>query len=294
MSGIVVGVNDSAEASEALDWAVAEARARALPLTVVQVAPERDGAALAAVLGERRAALAELVADAEQRLGPLDLDQVVVPGPAAEALLRVSVGAEMLVLGRRRRARLGRRVLGSVSTTVVENAEVPVTVVRRAHDGTGEAPSDDVGAPDGLPADRPRIVVGVDTSPHSVAALRHAAQVAAGTGAVLEPVFAWQITTLAPLPGSWGWAPPIDDYESFARDRLGAAVEEAGTGLGPDRVFAHVVHGQAARVLITRAAGADRLVVGTRGLGGFDRLVLGSTSRQVLDHAGCPVTVLRA
>ena len=192
----------------------------------------------------------------------------------------------MLVLGRRRRGRLGRAVLGSVSTAVVEHAVVPVTVVR--HGNPVGAPEDDV------PAEAtPRIVVGVDTSAPSVAALRHACEVAGRTGASIDAVFAWQITTLAPLPGSWGWAPPVDDYEKFASDSLAEAVRSAGVTLPPERLTRRVVHGQAARQLVAAAQGAERLVVGARGLGGFDRLLLGSVSRQVLDFAPCPVTVVR-
>jgi nucleotide-binding universal stress UspA family protein len=287
MDGIVVGINGSVEADEALDWAAAEARAAGLPLTVVQATPEREDGLLAHVLDARRRDAEEVLERARarhrERGEELQARLDVVPGPAPDALLAAASGAAMLVLGRRRRGRIGRRILGSVSTSVVENAEVPVTVVRRL-DHEHEMPA---------PQDR-RVVVGVDTSRHSIAALRHGAAIAARSGGVLEPVFAWQITTLAPLPGSWGWAPPIDDYENFARERLAAAVAAAGVDLPADRLTPRVLHGQAAKMLVEASTGADRIVVGTRGLGGFDRLVLGSTSRQVLDYAACPVTVLRS
>ncbi|MDO8147192.1 MULTISPECIES: universal stress protein [unclassified Isoptericola] len=285
MDGIVVGVNGSVEADEALDWAAAEAMSARLPLVVVMVARERDEESLGAVLAEREAEAAEILGRARERHGgELEAEVRVVHGPEPEALMAAADDAEMLVLGRRRRNRLGRRLLGSVSTTVVEHSRIPVTVVRRPEDGDQSGPDQ--------PSDRPRVVAGVDTSGHSVAALVHAARVAARLGAVLEPVFAWQITTLAPLPGSWGWAPPIDDYERFARERLEDVIRAVELPLSPDRVRPRVVHGQAAKVLIEASAGADRIVVGTRGLGGFDRLVLGSTARQVLDYASSPVTVL--
>ncbi|WP_402373856.1 universal stress protein [Isoptericola rhizosphaerae] len=287
MEGILVGVNGTVEADEALDWAVREASSSGHPLTVVRVAPAVDEARLTGVLEEVRAETAAILDRARERHEPFDAEYAVLPGPVPDALLTASADAQMLVLGRRRRGRIGRRVLGSVSTTVVENAQVPVTVVRHIDRPTGE-PLD---VPP--PSDGPRVVVGVDTSTPSVAALRHAAEVAAHSGALLEPVFAWQITTLAPLPGSWGWAPPIDDYENFARECLDAAISAAEVDLPAGRLRPRVVHGQAAKVLIEASQGADRLVVGARGLGGFDRLLLGSTSRQVLDFAGCPVTVLR-
>ncbi|MFV2143604.1 universal stress protein [Isoptericola sp. G70] len=287
MEGILVGVNGTVEADEALDWAVREASSSGHPLTVVRVAPAVDEARLTGVLEEVRAETAAILDRARERHEPFDAEYAVLPGPVPDALLTASADAQMLVLGRRRRGRIGRRVLGSVSTTVVENAKVPVTVVRHIDRPTG----DPLDVPP--PSDGPRVVVGVDTSTPSVAALRHAAEVAAHSGALLEPVFAWQITTLAPLPGSWGWAPPIDDYENFARECLDAAISAAEVDLPAGRLRPRVVHGQAAKVLIEASQGADRLVVGARGLGGFDRLLLGSTSRQVLDFAGCPVTVLR-
>jgi nucleotide-binding universal stress UspA family protein len=311
MEGIVVGVNGSAEADEALDWAVAESASSGHPLTVVRVAPATDESALTGVLEEVRAETAAIVDRARERHDRFDAEYAVLPGPVPDALLAASAEAQMLVLGRRRRGRIGRRILGSVSSTVVENARVPVTVVRRVDrtaaehvqasgddDGTGGTTATDAGsgwshAPAPPPAGTARVVVGVDTSTPSVAALRHAAEVVARSDdAVLDAVFAWQITTLAPLPGSWGWAPPISDYEHFARECLDAAVAAAGVDLPPSRLRPQVVHGQAAKTLIEASAGADRLVVGARGLGGFDRLLLGSTSRQVLDFAGCPVTVL--
>ncbi|MCA5892206.1 universal stress protein [Isoptericola sp. NEAU-Y5] len=291
MRGIVVGVNGSVESDEALDWAMPEAASRQVPLTAVYVT--RDGAASDEAQGDH-----DLVTDmldrSRARTGSAAEATVhLASGPAADALLAAADDADMLVLGRRRRGRLGRRVLGSVSTTVAEHARMPVTVVRHgdpADPEDGTITRDD--AP--RPAERPkRVVVGVDTSEPSIAALRHAAEVAVRRDAELEAVFAWQITTLAPLPGSWGWAPPIDDYERFAREALDAAVRKAGVTFPVDRLVRTVAHGQAAKVLVASAGAADRLVVGARGLGGFDRLLLGSVSRQVLDYSPCPVTVVR-
>ncbi len=283
MRGIVVGIKGSAESDEALDWALNEAAARAVPLTAVLAVPRGAPDEV-----ERRKADAEAIVErARHRTGSaVETSAAVVQGPAADALLEASSEADMLVLGRRDRRRLGRLVLGSVSARVVEHASVPVTVVRH-HDvaGEGDAPRENEGPP--------AVVAGVDTSPPSLAALRHAAEVAARSGAVLEAVFAWQITTLAPLPGSWGWAPPLDDYERFARECLAAAVERSGIDMPAERLRQRVEHGAPARVLLEASHSAERLVVGARGLGGFERLVLGSVSRQALDYASCPVTVVR-
>jgi len=124
-------------------------------------------------------------------------------------------------------------------------------------------------------------------------ALQHAAAEALATGSDLHAVFAWQITTLAPLPGSWGWAPPLEEYHKFALDTLNNVLRQANLPLPPERVKAEVIHNAAAPALISASRNASRIVVGARGVGGFEQLLLGSVSRQVLEYANCPVTVVR-
>lgn len=298
MSGVVVGVSGSAEADVALDWALAEASSYGAPLTAVMAWNGPRGVQpheYQDLLDRRREELLSLVDAAVRRTGvQVEVAAQVAEGDTADALMTAAEDADMLVLGRRRLGRLGRLVLGSVSSELVERAELPVTVVRAAKpedDGAAHAePAAGAGA--GGSGTR-RIVVGVDTSGSSMLALRHAAEVAARTGATLEAVFAWQITTLAPLPGSWGWAPPLDEYENFALERLDEAIAAAELGLPADQILRTVVHKSPAPALIEASSGADRVVVGARGLGGFDRLLLGSVSRQVLEYANSPVTVVR-
>jgi nucleotide-binding universal stress UspA family protein len=136
-----------------------------------------------------------------------------------------------------------------------------------------------------------RIVVGVDGSETSRQALAWAVDEAARRDATVEAVHAWH------LPYAEGFAftssafdPTL--YESAARDVLTAdiaAVEGAAAVVEPV-----VVHGAAAPMLLERAAGADLLVVGTRGRGGFAGLLLGSVSHQLVQHAPCPVVVVPA
>ena len=302
MRGVVVGVSGSAEADVALDWALKEAASYGVPLTAVTAWTGPRGLQpheYQDLLDRRREELLTLVDAAVRRAG-VDVDVIakVAEGDAPEALMAAAEDADMLVLGRRRLGRLGRLVLGSVSSEVVERAELPVTVVRTlGSDDDGAAPAES-GAP-GAPGSssggegRRRVVVGVDTSGSSMLALRHAAEVAAHTGAVLEAVFAWQITTLAPLPGSWGWAPPLGEYEGFAARSLDEAIAAAELALPAEQIQRSVIHKSPAAALIDASSGADRVVVGARGLGGFDRLLLGSVSRQVLEYASSPVTVVR-
>ncbi len=277
MQGIVVGINDTAEAREALDWALSEAAARGTQLTVLTVVD--SSSPQEADIAERETWASTLVAAAVQRLGLPSAPRVAVAtGDAREALLEAAAGADLLVLGRRRLSKLGRLMLGSVSSAVVEQSPVPVTVVR----GTASA---DAATPG-------RVVVGVDASGSSLRALQHAAEICRRTGATLQAVLAWQVAP-ALTAGAVGSAPAPGAFEQAARLTLDRALKEAELDLGSDQIVTSVVQRPSASALIEAAAGADRLVVGSRGVGGFDRLLLGSVSRQVVEHAPCPVTVVR-
>jgi|SRR4051794_21236671 len=131
-----------------------------------------------------------------------------------------------------------------------------------------------------------RIVVGVDGSTASTDALRWAARQADLTGASLEAVTAWS------YPTTYGFPVIADvDWEKGALTVLDEAVDKA---LGREAdVTRRAVEGHAALVLTEAAQGAELLVVGSRGHGGFAGLLLGSVSEHVVTHAPCPVVVVR-
>jgi nucleotide-binding universal stress UspA family protein len=134
---------------------------------------------------------------------------------------------------------------------------------------------------------RPRIVVGVDGSEPSARAVTWAAEQAQLTGADLEFVAAWNY----PLSYGIPLTPAGFDPESEARDALAKAVADASLPEG--RVHCVVVNGSAAPALVRRSAGAALLVVGSRGHGGFEDLLLGSVSTHCVHHAHCSVAVVR-
>jgi nucleotide-binding universal stress UspA family protein len=137
------------------------------------------------------------------------------------------------------------------------------------------------------------ILVGHDGSKCAQEALGWAARLAARADMDLHVLRAWSLMT-APRPSSWspGYVPPLAEYEQAVHDELSRHV--AAAGLDPAvRVTCHVVHTSPAQGMIAAAAGADLLVVGARGRGGFAGLLLGSVSDQVVHHAPCPVTVVR-
>jgi len=135
-----------------------------------------------------------------------------------------------------------------------------------------------------------RIVVGVDGSEGSTQALRWAARQAEFTGATLDVIITWQ------YPVFYGWVPAYPDdlnLAQLAQQALAGALDEV---FGPDRpalLRARVMEGYAAQVLVDASAGADLLVVGSRGYGGFTDALLGSVSTYCVHHAHGPVTVIR-
>lgn len=133
------------------------------------------------------------------------------------------------------------------------------------------------------------IVVGVDGSPLSVEALKWAVRLAPSVGGQITAVTAWQ----HPIAGGMGefpgmqWNPRLD-----AEAVLEKALHEAFGASRPEGLEAIVANGSAAHVLVEKSKHAALLVVGSRGLGGFRGLLLGSVSTVCAEHAGCPVLVL--
>ena len=140
----------------------------------------------------------------------------------------------------------------------------------------------------------PRIVAGVDGSPSSLAALRWAVRQAGLTGGTVEVVIAWQYPAAAT---GYAWVPIAADesvdYAEIAQKVVAEAISNADTAGGDVRISTRVQQGCAAQVLIDAAAGADLLVVGSRGHGGFSGALLGSVSMHCVHHAPCPVVVVR-
>ena len=135
-----------------------------------------------------------------------------------------------------------------------------------------------------------RIVVGVDGSPSSREALRWAVRQAALTGSVLDAVIAWHD------PASYaGYAWLIADTcdRNLAAKTLSESVDGAIPAGSVVAVRQRVMEGHAARVLLDAARGADLLVVGSHGHGGFPGTLLGSVSRHCVQHSPCPVVIIR-
>lgn len=136
--------------------------------------------------------------------------------------------------------------------------------------------------------DSDRILVGVDGSASSIAALRYAARIADAFDAPIEAVITWTYPPFSEPAYIAEWSPELD-----AREVLDGAIAMAFDG-NPPSLTRTVLTGPPARTLIRLSENASMLVLGSRGHGGFVGLLLGSVSAACAEHAHCPVLVVRA
>ncbi|WP_076261838.1 universal stress protein [Intrasporangium flavum] len=290
-SRIVVGFDGSAGASAALEWAAGAAADRRCDLEVVTALPLADGwsvpigLALAVVPARPRHRTDARVEDARQLAAKYLPDDAVtlteVAGAAVATLVHASEEARLLVVGNRGHGAFGSVVLGSVSASVARHAYCPVTVVRGAVDE---------------PDRRRPVTVGVDYLQPSGAAVRFAADQAARWGVPLRVVSAWALLN----QGAAGLAhQPPGETNEWALTRFGMARGAALDAAGLARQVAHDLvveivtpEAPAAPTLEEDSRRSGLVVLGSRRLGPLERMVLGSVSRAVLNHASCPVTVV--
>jgi nucleotide-binding universal stress UspA family protein len=139
-----------------------------------------------------------------------------------------------------------------------------------------------------------RIVVGVDGSASSKAALRWAVAQAERTDATVQVVVAWHYPAMI---GGYGFAPvsvmEAANFDEIASKTAAETIAEVVDPVSPVRVETWVREGNPAEVLIEAAEGADLLVVGSRGHGGFTGALLGSVSQHCVQHAPCPIVIVR-
>lgn len=293
---VLVGVDGSSASLHALDWAAAYAQRVRWGLHIVCsyslpsfTAASLDGGYAAlddtAIAEGAKAVLAE----AEARVAGLGIpvEGTVATGDAAGVLVDMSSEHSLAVVGTRGRGGFTERLLGTVSSALPAHAHCPTVVVPHR---TG---ADDPDRRDGDTVHEvSRIVVGVDGSPTSEVALRHAVGQAETWDAELVAVAGVPLGTGA---GVLAWLPSQIDHEQVLAD------VQAGLDVIVDQIQAehpgvtikrHVLDGSGAELLTEFSSAADLVVVGSRGRGGFRGLLLGSTSQAVLHHSQCPVLVV--
>jgi nucleotide-binding universal stress UspA family protein len=288
---VVVGVDGSARARSAVDWAAEEASRRHAPLRLVHGFDlERAGyitagcptpaASLSTPLHAARRVLADTASEYRQQYPDLCISTIFSVASPAGLLIEQSKAASMVVVGARGRGGFTGLLAGSASTRLASHAYGPVVVVR--------------GQPDDETAVRRPVLVGVDGSAEGAAALAFAIEEAAERGVCLVVVHVWPALPMS-APGEiapWHYdrAAAARTAERLMLDQLAGWHEKY-----PDvNVAPRIVHGfDPGRVLVTASQRASLIVVGSRGRGGFAGMLLGSVSRALVHHAACPVAVVR-
>jgi len=271
---VVIGFDASPDAARALDWAVAHARRTRRPLRVV--AARGDLFALSSASDAWTRELAEQwLAAARKRLADVGFDDaelVVRDGLPASVLVDESRTASCVVIGREFRGAVLEGLLGSVGHHLTRHAVCPVVVAQEP-------------ATPGA-----KVVVGVDGSEPSIAALEFALEVAA-RAADVEVVY-------CPEHEKWfdGWdevepAPELRAAVCARRAGVRERVLALGAAHGPGLVLNEVGQ-KPARALVEASREAALVVVGSRGCGGVAGALLGSVSADVVRHAYCSVAVV--
>jgi nucleotide-binding universal stress UspA family protein len=292
MSGIsrppvVVGVDGSKCDELAIRWATKEASMRRLPLRVVNVLdPPVMARPLDIDLADRiltygREHARQIVDDGAARarslLPDVEVTPTVVTGQVVPALLAESADARLVVLGSGRRFDATRIRLGSVAAHVSAHATCPVIVARSPV--TGELAT---------ALGRGGIVVGVDGSAISEAAIAFAFEEASWRGLGLTVIHAWQMSR---MPVTFDVA---EATREAAEERVLAEALAGWSEKYPDvQVVSRLVRDHPARALMEEAMGAVLLVVGSHGRGRFAEMVLGSVSQVVLRHASTSIAIVR-
>jgi nucleotide-binding universal stress UspA family protein len=283
---VVVGVDGSPSADLAIDWAVDEATRRNLPLHLMHVFVQDYPTMTIGIppaIDDLRAVAQTVVTDAIHRVARLAPDLTVTAavhtGSAAKYLIDASGRADTVVVGTQGRRGLARVMLGSTAAQVAAHSQCPVVVVRQ-------------GPPTAVSTDR-RVIVGIDNAGVSHDAVAYAFAQASSRGASLTVVHGWWLEyagDVFAVPYTGG------EHEELEMSQR-ALVAESIAGWSekyPDvEVRQQIVRAEPVELLTKDSAGADLLVVGSRGRGGFRGLLLGSVSRHVLQVAQCPVAVVR-
>lgn len=276
---IVVGVDGSPGVSLALDWAAAEAERAGAPVTVV-VAWSFGGITGAITKHEDAHDLAR---EAESRLAAqhpgVIVDHVLSGEAASYALIEASRGADLLVVGSRGFGGFRDLLLGSVGQHCLTHAPCSVAVIRPP----------EATAPGDRGEGRSRIVVGVDGSAGSSRALDWAIDEARRSDARIDIVSSWV------FPGTSGFVYSVDvGIAERASLVVDAAVDHVAA-TAPGLVVAGTTSEDPPAVALVEASrSAQLLVVGSRGLGAFAGLLLGSVGHHLAIHAHCPLVVVRS
>ncbi len=285
--GIVVGIDDSPTARVAVQWAAHDAELRKIPLTLVHAISPEVSTWLTTPLpagvmrwqqdhGRRLVDEGlKLVEEVCRRGGPAGVHTEILASGAVPTLINLSKDAEMVVAGSQGSGRWPGRLLGSVSSALLRHAHCPVAIVHEEDPSTPTV----VRAP---------VLVGIDGSPASELATAIAFDEASRRQVGLVALHAWSDLDVSEWPGV-DWPATQSMAEEVLAERLAGWQEQY-----PDvQVTRIVVQAQPARQLVQQSDGAQLVVVGSRGRGGFAGMLVGSVGETVAQMARVPVIVAR-
>jgi nucleotide-binding universal stress UspA family protein len=286
---IVAGVDGSTSARHAALWAADEAAQRHLRLRLVYANNEFAFGSTGGLAPPQsffdaiQTAGFQLLADAESAIREVhpDLDisvdlQTAAPVPS---LLAQTEDAVLLVLGSRGTGGFRGILVGSTAVALVAHGACPVAVIRGATE-------------DAAPQAEGPVVVGVDGSSTSDAAIATAFDEASWRGAGLVAVHAWSeyASDHVRFQALDEGREQVEQMENELLAQRLAGWQEKYPDVAVRRV---VTSGRPVEQLLDQAAGAQLMVVGSRGNGGFSGMLLGSTSQALIRHATCPLLVVR-
>ena len=284
--GILVSVDGSPASDAAVAWASREAVSLRIPITLMHVVapivvgwpvgqlyanmPEWQKDNAQHVIEHARKTLTASLGESE----PPEVHTAMVYASAVPTLIEASKEAWMVVVGSRGTGALGRLLLGSVSTALIQHAHCPVAVVR-SDEGTPPDPN----AP---------VLVGIDGSPASEAATALAFDEASRWGVDLVALHAWSDVGVFPVLGM-DWRDRESEGEEILAERLAGRQKEYPAV----HVQRLLVCDKPAHWLLEHSKHAQLVVVGSRGRGGFLGMLLGSVSSAIAHSASIPVIVVR-
>lgn len=271
---VIVAYDGSAESDLAVTWAGRYAAGAGLPIRAAVVIPPDDWAAGMGLdwSEDYTERLAERAETGLREAGVADPVVETHHGPVVSTLL--GLGARLLVVGSLGHGRLTGAFLGSVSQALSRRASCPVVVVRE---------------PAGASATR--IVVGVDGSEHSERALAFALGVADALGAPLAVRYAWRLANVQ--IDRHGQMTPELGARIESEERVPAEMVERVRAAHPDvEIDVDTVPVAPAHLLADASRAAALVVVGSRGRGAVEGMLLGSVGQDVLHRAQCPVAVV--
>ena len=281
---IVVAIDGSVSALNAARWAAAEAVARGRGLTLAHaLVPPVMGGGFSIGLPPRLDILDTMREEAMTELGKiadgLEGDDITIEiqiGSASALMIQASESADLLVLGSRGHGGFKGLLVGSVGTQVASHAQCPTVILR-------EQPR----------ASAHQVVVGIDGSPHSMAAIAFAFDEASRHGWELIAIHAWDVPAYDLIITPQGAVPfPLADVAD-SEIRLAAEVLAGFSTDYPDvTVQERLVRAPAVQAILEASVDAALIVVGTRGHGPAVGAVLGSVSNGLLHRAPVPVAVV--